>query len=385
MSISRVKSFFVGSMASIFLLGGSVLAGPVEVGPPAVVDGKVAPYPRVKKHGVIWYPASVVGYHRSISFAYDPATEILYANGVETHIKALMVDNTVYVNLTPKVSQGDMRPGMTGLAARRHELEAMEQTSPHFVGRTDALLMSESVPHHSHPWSQQPGERQGPLINLDPTHEEPVAAHMRPGARPPEQPPEALPNRLPRPGEAAATSSPTYERAPVVQIPPSNGFPERVTAEGGPTSTVQVSPPTATTNDPNGLQPIPEKVVETAPVDPFSNSGPLRSAFAENSVYKVHVTKGTWEAGGRDNLLRLKVLQKNQSRVAQSNLGSFAVRCADGTRVEASRTRSYLPDGTLDPGAGREGDLVFRFEGSKHPETLELEGALPLSVPILLQ
>ena len=49
---------------------------------------------------------------------------------------------------------------------------------------------------------------------------------------------------------------------------------------------------------------------------------------------------------------------------------------------EASRTRSYLPDGTLAPGSLREGELVFRLTDEQKPQALELEGALGLSVPL---
>jgi hypothetical protein len=98
-------------------------------------------------------------------------------------------------------------------------------------------------------------------------------------------------------------------------------------------------------------------------------------------VFEVAVVGGDWQLGS-DNLLKLKLTQTNISKVAQSNLGSFAVRCADGTRVEASRTRSYLPDGTLAPGSLREGELVFRLVGDQKPQALELEGALGLRIPL---
>jgi len=342
----------------------------------------------VKKNGQIWYPASVVGYHRSIDFAYDFATRTLFANGVETLLESVVVDDIVYVNMTPKVTAGSMHPGMDLLASKREELKAMESVSPHLDGRTDALFMSQNGPDHAHPWSEYPGEPQGPIIDLDPTSEAAMAPHMRPGARPPARPPEALPNRLPRPGEVQASSgtsepvvqvvAPTGPSEPTVAVSPSGAVPLSVTTEGGP------SEPTERP-EVSGLIPIPDAPKAPVNDDPFRASGSLQPASAENSVYKVHLASGTWQVNPSDRILRVKLQQQNQSRVAQSNLGSFTVRCADGTRVEASRTRSYLPDGTLDPGTSREGDLVFRFEPKQAPKLLELEGALKLSVPLQMK
>ena len=348
------------------------LAGPVEI-IPVVVEGKLAPYSRVKKHNRIWYPASVVGYHRGIDFSYDYATGKLYANGVETYIKSVVVDDVVYVNMTPQVTQGDMRPGMSELDAHRAQLQAFEGASPHMQGNTDALFMSQNVSSHAHPWVQGPGDRNSPIIDLDPTQEAPNAAHMRPGARPPEAPPEQLPNRLPRPGEEglATDSNGTVQ----VVAPAQHGMPRNVTTEGGP-SDVAAAPA-----DTTGLQPIPTAPQVAPDTSPFSSSGRLKSSKSQNSVFQVDVVGGIWELGA-DNLLKLKLTQTNISQVAQSNLGSFAVRCTNGTRVEASRTRSYLPDGTLAPGSLREGELVFRLAEDQKPQALELEGALGLSVPL---
>ena len=363
-----------GSLAVGLVLGWSAaLAGPVEI-MPVVVDGKLAPYSRVKKHNRIWYPAGVVGFHRGIDFSYDYATQKLYANGVETYIKSVVVDDVVYVNMTPKVTQGDMRPGKSTLQARRDQLQAFEGASSHMQGNTDALFMSEDVPSHAHPWVQGPGDRNSPIIDLDPTQEAPNAAHMRPGARPPEAPPESLPNRLPRPGEE---EGPVTDSNGTVQIvpPTQQGMPRNVTSEGGP-SEVSTAP-----IDTNGLQPIPVAPQVAPDTSPFSSSGQLKSSAKQNSVFEVAVVGGNWQLGS-DNLLKLKLTQTNISKVAQSNLGSFAVRCTNGTRVEASRTRSYLPDGTLAPGSLREGELVFRLADDQKPQALELEGALGLSIPL---
>jgi hypothetical protein len=366
-------------------------ASPTQIESPSVVNGEVTGYPRVKKNGEIWYPASVVGYYRSIQFSYDYANNTLYANGMETYIQSVVVDNVVYVNLAPKVTAGNMRPGRDSLALRRAQLKAMEGASPHMEGNTDALFMAEEVPSHVHPWAQMPEQNQGPIINLDPTSEEALAPHMRPGARPPEAAPEALPNRLPRPGETAARSSesqgtvqvvaPAETVEPVVTVQPTaptNGIPLSVTTEGGPGGS-------GGTADVSGLIPIPAAPQPAPDTNPFRASGNLQSASGANTVFKVQVAGGTWQVNPSDKILRVRLQQQNLSRVAQSNLGKFTVRCADGTRVEASRTRSYLPDGTLDPGGQREGDLVFRFAPEQNPQALELEGALKLSVALQIQ
>ena len=372
-------------VALSLLLAFPAQASPVSVGPPVMVNGKVAPYARVKKNGLIWYPASVVGYYRGISFAYDYANGKLFADGVETLIESVVVDRIVYVNLAPRVSHGDMRPGMDTLALRRQQLKAMEGASPHLDGRTDALFMEENVPDHVHPWAVAPGDRSGPIINLDPTGEEPIAAHMRPGARPPDRPPEALPGRLPRPGETTTNSqASTEERVETVRIPPADeSIPDHVTTQGGPTASSTITQPAAV--DSNGLQPIPEAPKQTPTRKPFDHSGKLSRSTGENSVFLVTVMGGSWSAESNNRILKLKLNQENRSKVAQSNLGSFTVRCADGTRVEASRTRSYLPDGTLDPGGARDGELIFRFSSAQTPQLVELEGALRLTVPLRLQ
>lgn len=383
MSLSRYLRRVSLSLIVGAALGSSVaLAGPIEI-TPVVVEGKLAPYSRVKKHGRLWYPASVVGYHRGIQFAYDYATKKLYANGVETYIQSVVVDQVVYVNMTPRITQQDMRPGMSDLEARRAQLDAYDSVSPHFEGRTDALFMSENVPFHAHPWVEGSVDRNAPIINLDPTHEEPLAPHMRPGARPPEAPPAQLPNRLPGPGAASVATD-------------GNGTVQVVAPDGtqGPVETVQVvapdsaslrpttgGPSATAATDVNGLQPIPKEPEARPDTSAFSSSGKLQASSSQNSVFKVEVMSGTWQVSA-DNLLRLKLTQSNISKVAQSNLGTFAVRCADGSRVEASRTRSFLPDGTLAPGSLREGELVFRLSENQRPRALELEGALGLSVPL---
>lgn len=371
-------------LAALLLCMGAAQARPAQM-PPAVVDGEIVPYSRVKKFGRFWYPASIVGHHRGVIFTYDYGTGKLFANGIETSIETVVVDDVVYVDINPELTHQSMRPGMQRLSNRRAQLEEFEKASPHLEGRTDTIFMSENVPGHVHPWAEAPSGQHIPTIDLDPTGEAPLAPHMRPGARPPSAAPAALPNRLTRPGEIAPSEvSSAATPVETIKIPPTQpdssvptvGIPAAVTEKGGPISTAPV-------DDPGGLQPIPEKPVPPAPdTSGFNSSGNVAVATDENSVFKVEVTGGVWELSDSGSLLRLSIEQTNLSRVAQSNLGSFAIRCEDGTRVEASRMRSSLPDGVLDSGAYREGDLVFRITDGRRPQTLELEGALPLSVSL---
>lgn len=350
-------------------------ARPVEI-LPVVVKGKLAPYSRVKKHNRIWYPASVVGLHRGVTFSYDYATGKLYADGVETYIQSVVVDDVVYLNMTPEVSQQEMRPGMSQLHSRQADLRAFESASPHMEGNTDAIFMSQNVPNHEHPWAHGAVDLASPIIDLDPTYEVDNAPLLRPGARPPEAPPENLPSRLPRPGEEGLA---TNENGTIQVVVPQGpqGMPRTITTEGGPAQADSTASPVDTA----GLQPIPVQPTVAPDTSPFTSSGKLRASSSHNSVFKVDILAGDWELGV-DSILRLKLSQTNLSKVAQSNLGSFAVRCTDGSRVEASRTRSYLPDGTLAPGGLREGEMVFRLASGQKPRALELEGALGLSVPL---
>jgi hypothetical protein len=377
MSASRyLKRFCLSLATAAFFCGSIAVAGPIEI-TPVVVKGELAPYSRVKKHGRLWYPASVVGYHRGINFSYDYATHKLFADGVETYIESVVVDRVVYLDITPQVTQQGMRPGMDSLAARQAQLKAYDGASSHLEGRTDALFMSENVPYHAHPWTQGSNDQSTPIIDLDPTQEAHMAPHMRPGARPPEAPPEKLPNRLPPPGgqQLATDTNGT------VQVVAPEGIPKQITEQGGPAVPSTGAADEPATVDPTGLQPIPKQPDVVPDTSPFTSPGELRATTSRNSVFKVDVVEGSWQMSS-DRLLRLKLSQVNISKVAQSNLGTFAVRCADGTRVEASRTRSFLPDGTLAPGALREGELVFRLSSNQKPRTLELEGALGLSVPL---
>ena len=225
-----------------------------------------------------------------------------------------------------------MRPGMNSLEARRAQLRALGrgQFPTWRVARTLSLCLRTCL-FHAHPWVQGSVDRNSPIIDLDPTHESAVAPHMRPGARPPEAPPEELPNRLPRPGEQTVAT----DSNGTVQIVPPDQMPRQITTQGGPTA--DSSQPV----DANGLQPIPRAPEVKPDTSPFTSSGKLQATSSQNSVFKVDVVEGSWQVSA-DNLLRLKLSQVNISKVAQSNLGTFAVRCSDGSRVEASRTRSFF-------------------------------------------
>lgn len=370
----KISRFAAGALF-LSLSFAPVFADPVEVGPPVLVDGKIAPYSRVKKDGLIWYPASVVGYERGIHFSYDFGSRRLFANGVETQIPAVVVDDVVYVNLTPKVSQHDMRPGMNTLEMRQAELRQMEQGNYHMEGVTDSYLMSQNVPNNPHPWTGGGEVDNSPIIDLDPKGEEPLSPLMQPGARPPQAPPARLPNRLPGPADtetAVTVSVDSTASNPQATVETSHGIPLTVTTQGGPeTGQGAVA----------NLSPVlPQSTVKA--VAPFENSCRLKSAQAENAVFAVKVLQGDWQVNSKDRILHVKLEQSNRSKVAQTSLGEYAVRCQDGSRVEASRTRSYLPSAPLAPGAARTGELVFRLTEKQIPQSLELEGALKLSVPL---
>ncbi len=150
------------------------------------------------------------------------------------------------------------------------------------------------------------------------------------------------------------------------------GVPVQVSAQGGPEDGSLAN-----------LTPV-RQVDPVKSAVPFAVPGSLRPGQGENSVFRVKIVKGDWQVNAKDRILHVKLEQANLSKVAQANLGSFAVRCEDGSRVEASRTRSYLPESALSPGASRSGDLVFRFAVGQVPQSLELEGALQLSLPLAL-
>lgn len=363
-------------MKTSLLLGGMLCffcsaswASPVLVGPPPMVDGKPAPMDVVKKWGRLWYPAPLVGYYRHMEFAYDHAARKLYIDGQLSEMEALVVDGIVYLPVKPIADVNDLTKSQASEAARQ------QLYHNHPEDRGNPVLVSSPT---SHPWAKQ-GQPIGRIIDLEPTGHSGVPAHMQPGAAPPQRAPEKLPGRLPRPGETA-TVNPTRE--PTVQIAPSHGIPRQVTAQGGQPEGRLVTP-----EQPKTLQPVPYKEPTVASGQPKPPpSLPDKAAFgpksAQNKIFEVSVGGAALARSSKDGLLTLKLQQKNLSPVAQANLGSFAIRCSDGTRVEPVRSRSYLPGKALAPGQARDGELVFRLPREATPKSLELEGTSPLSLPL---
>jgi hypothetical protein len=357
-------------------------ANPVLVGPPPLVDGQPVPMPTVKKWGQYWYPASLVGFNRGIEFAFDHATNTLYADGSVLDLDTLVIDGVVYIPLQPQVSMSDFRPGLTMLEARRKTYESMESGKPEKAGNTEMLFMETTVDMPEHPWAEAPtAQPTGPIIDLDPTGDGHVPAHIQSQGPSSYQPDAPLPGRLPRHAPSAEVPSPDA----------SPGIPLRVSSQGGPQQELAppiLPPPTQPTptlqlsSNPNGLQPIPVAVAPEVPRGP-SAAGAIGPCQGKNQAFEVSVLGGSLQNGTSDRLLALKLHQKNLSPVAQANLGSFALRCQDGTRVEPVRSRSVMPEGTLAPGGVREGELLFRLGPMAEPRALELEGTLPLSVTLV--
>lgn len=377
-----LKRFLILASAAVFcgFSSGPAMGAPISVGPPPVVDGKPVPMPTVKKWGQYWYPASLVGYNRGIDFAYDQATKKLYADGSELELDTLLVEGVVYIPLKPDTGADSLHPGMDALVARRETYERMEL--PESAGRTDALFMENDVDMPDHPWVEERKNSapSGPVVNLDATSDGRVPAHLREGALPPQQPPAALPGTLPRPGTVPVESPPvTSQTAPPSPATAGHGIPTRVTTQGG--------PPVTVAQQPVAMEPIPYQAPTTISPAASENqeaSSPqtFTSSKSQNQVFEVTVVGGDLRASAPDRLLRIKLLQKNLSPVAQANLGTFSVRCESGKRVEPVRSRSVLADGVLAPGQGRQGELLFRLAPTEVPQSLELEGTIPLTVPL---
>ncbi len=358
----------------ISLLGPQVEAKPVLVGPPPTVDGKPVELPVVKKHGRLWYPASVVSHYRKLDFAYDHATGKMYSHGTETAIETLVVDGIVYVPIAPQVTSQNQLPGKEVLKSLRPQYEEMEAKNPIKKGNTDALFQHMEIAKPNHPWAEPQVQHVGPIVDLDPTGNAQVPAHLQPGAAPPTRPAEPLPNRLSRPGTIPSTESHSIGGGP--QSP--TGFPSAVQETGGP-------PVEGGTTASSHMQPVPYHQAK----QPESVAGPVAlgpavSQFApsekQNSVFSVAVQEAKLAESQSDTLLTVRLEQKNLSVVSQANLGNFALRCSDGSRLEPIPTRSFLPVGTLAPGQAREGELTFRLPAKAEPRSLELEGTIPLSV-----
>lgn len=384
----RRSLFVVALSASLYGVAVPGWANPVSVGPPPLIDGTPVPMPTVKKWGQYWYPASLVGHNRGIDFAFDHATNTLYADGSVLDLQTLVVEGIVYIPLQPNVTATDLRPGLSMLEAKRADYEASEKSMPERVGNTEALFMETTVDMPEHPWAESPTSvPTGPVIDLEPTGTAHVPAHLRPGALPSQAPPQALPGRLPKPAVVPVAVLP-------VESPPAAGIPLRVATEGGPqASTRRVedstrgaeastpeTPPIS--NSAAGLQPIPQAVSAPAASPVEGRASAINPSKGKNQAFEVSVLSGSLKSSSSDRLLALKLHQKNLSPVAQANLGTFALRCQDGSRVEPVKSRSVMPDGTLAPGGVREGELLFRLAPGAQPTALELEGTLPLSVTL---
>ena len=369
MRLSFQKSLLVG-----LLLCQSVWGNPIPVGPPPTVDGKPVPMPVVKKFGQYWYPASLVGHNMGVQFSFDHATSTLYVDGSKLDLDTVVVDGVVFIPIKPRLRNGGLEPGIEMLKSRRHEYEAMEKEAPERVGNTEAMLMHTKIDVPHHPWEEEEGEDPplGPVINLEPTGEViPVPGTMRP-----QEAPKPLPNRVSR-IPAAAPAEPSY----TPQVAPTHpGQPYRVSTQGGPQGGPAVSsspPPVASApmnSSPNGLQPIPS-----------SNTGSSRSLQpnqAKNQAFEVSVLSGSWSGESHDRFLTLKLRQTNLSPVAQANLGTFSLRCRDGSRLTPVESRSSMATSALPPGGSRDGELLFRLGAAGSPSTLELEGSVPLSVTL---
>lgn len=382
---------FGATFLAIITLGASVQAQPVLVGPPPVVDGKLMPMPTVKKWGQYWYPASLVGYRRGIEFAYDAATNTLYADGSKLEMDTIVIDGTVYIPLQPVITQAGLRPGMEALEVRRPRYEALQAGAPEHAGSMDALFMENSVDMPEHPWAEGASYTPtGPIIDLDPTGVSSVPSHLQtmPVASGPVAP---LPGRLPTPGLAPIPQADSQATllAPTRVEP--GGMPLKVTTRGGPeaagaelaaSSPVASPATTSAVSYPTGLQPIPPTPSSLATSKAKAGDGMLAPVSGRNQAFEVRVSGATLK--GDDNpVLHLQIAQTNLSPVAQANLGSFALRCQDGVRVEPVRSRSVMPEGTLAPGGVREGELTFRLSPGAVPTTLELEGTLPLSLKLM--
>lgn len=350
-----------------------------------MVDGKLVPMPTVKKYGQYWYPASLVGFSRGLSFAFDHATNKLYVDGSELELDTIVIEGVVYIPLQPVPDTGDMRPGLSMLEARRQKYQEMEQGMPEKTGNTDMLFMQHDLDMPEHPWATGSQDiPTGPVIDLDPTGSGHVPAHLQ--TQPTSPTPESLPGRIPR-------VPPVVSPQPQAVSPPSSqGIPLRIATSGGPQSSSRemetvvlpappATSPVAVSTSPTGLQPIPVTPPATPSVAPPS-AGAIAPSKGQNQAFEVSVVGGGLQSSPSDRLLTLKLHQKNLSPVAQANLGSFALRCQDGTRIEPVRSRSVMPEGTLAPGGVREGELLFRLSPGAEPQALELEGTLPLSVTL---
>ncbi len=365
MRLPLKRSLLVG-----LVLSHMVWANPIPVGPPATVDGKPVVMPVVKKWGQYWYPASLVGHNMGVEFAFDHATKTLYVDGSRLDMDTVVVDGIVYIPIKPRLSNGGMEPGMAMLKARRHEYEAQEHNAPEKAGNTQIMFMHTEVEVPAHPWEEEhSGEPEafGPVIDLDPTGETiPVPGTMRP-----QEAPKPLPNRVSRIPAVAP---------PEQMLPTSStgSMPAMVRTQGGPqggsVSAVSPLPQVGLSSSPSGLQPIPGGGAGSLALTPRQ---------VKNQAFELSLLGGDVQTAAEDRTLALKVRRKNISPVTQANLGRFVLRCQDGSRLEPVESRSALPSSALSPGGSHDGELVFRLAPGSVPASLDLDGAMPLSLDLL--
>lgn len=358
------------------LLTLSSLANPVKILPPPIVDGKPIVMPVVKKGGRLWYAAPLVSYYRKLPMAYDAATKTVYVLGEKTQIESLLVEDTLFLAMDPKVTTKNMRTGHQYLHHIRPEIERMEKSNTRMAGLTERVYMDSAVEVPNHPWGPDQAQPMGPIIDLDPTgyQGEEIPAHMREGAHAPTHYPSHLPNRLPPRGTQSTASTQQISQSPPASHPSVSSSGHH--GVGGPPAVA------ATESRVQGLEPVPEILGPQGPAVPKMGENQIASSQAKNDVFAVSVAGGQLTISPSGGLLTLKLSQTNIGPVAQSNLGTFSVRCSDGSRAEAVTSRTYLPGKSLKPGEDRSGQLVFRLAPNATPKAVELEGALPLVLPL---
>ncbi len=361
------------------------------VGPPATINGiPNAPAP-ILHQGVKYYPAVVIQEVTGIIFTYDRATETLYANGAPSPLEPLVHNQQVYlpmepfnINLSTDHRDETWRtnpnmPGQTAFEARRHRIERIFPDDRQELQRTDDYYRPYETSLPDHPWMTTPVLPPMQAQSIDPTYERGKPAHMQPGAAPPEPEfhPESLPDRLPPPG------TPSHPVAVSSPPPTETGVPLRVTSQGGapqqePQPTIQANPYAS------------PGVALDAPRQRFSRGFRFIPQGAKNSVFEVYVKdakitrnlNGVFPAAKNRHFVAVRVAQRNHSFVLQVEPGTFALRDDKGDRYVPDEELSQMEMSALAPGDVRAGLLVFDLPASAVPDRLELEGTMPLKVPL---
>ena len=383
---------FVCCLGICGILSLPTFANPVEVLHPPIIDGKPMVMPIVKKGGRLWYAASLVSYYRKVPMAYDAATKTLYIMGAKSTVESMVVNDTLFVAMEPRVTTKNMQPGHQYLHRLKPEVEKLERSNSRHAGLTERIYMDSSVHLPNHPWGPEQEQPKGPIIDLDPTgyQGQEVPAHMRHGAHAPHHYPATLPNRLPPRGTPAP---PTHTQHPTTVTQPTAHHSQHSTtgtsghgqhSSGTSSNHGLGGPPTVAAADHKvqGLEPVPQVLGPNGPAVAKMGKNRISSASGKNEVFEVQVAGGELSVSPSGGLLTIKLSQANIARVTQSNLGTFAVRCTDGSLAQAVRSRTYLPGKMLKPGQAREGRLVFRLAPNATPKSVELEGALPLVLPV---